>query len=147
MQDLPGPVIVTAVTGIDKQTEKTSFPTIIVPTDSKEGFTIKSEYDKMGVRGFQYISQLILDNVRVPKQNPIRRSPEKGFKQFLNTLGRRQNFNRSAGCRYCPRRILRRRSHTRANENNSADRSLISRRFSSSLPTWPWKLSSPAIWC
>lgn len=42
-------VIVTAVTGIDDN-GKNIISAIIVPTDS-EGFTIKSEYDKMGVRG------------------------------------------------------------------------------------------------
>ncbi len=75
-------VIVTAVTGKDDN-EKNIISAIIVPTDS-EGFTINSEYDKMGVRGSN-TSQLILDNVRVPKQNLLG-SPEKGFKQFLNTL-------------------------------------------------------------
>ncbi|MCY7755719.1 acyl-CoA dehydrogenase family protein [Bacillus haynesii] len=75
-------VIVTAVTGKDNS-GKNIISAIIVPTDS-EGFTIKSEYDKMGVRGSN-TSQLILDNVRVPKQNLLG-SPEKGFKQFLNTL-------------------------------------------------------------
>ncbi|MPQ25174.1 acyl-CoA dehydrogenase [Bacillus paralicheniformis] len=74
-------VIVTAVTGKDDNGNIIS--AIIVPTDS-EGFTINSEYDKMGVRGSN-TSQLILDNVRVPKQNLLG-SPEKGFKQFLNTL-------------------------------------------------------------
>ncbi|MEK3891976.1 acyl-CoA dehydrogenase family protein [Bacillus sp. FSL W7-1354] len=75
-------VIVTAVTGKDDN-RKNIISAIIVPTDS-EGFTINSEYDKMGVRGSN-TSQLILDNVRVPKQNLLG-SPEKGFKQFLNTL-------------------------------------------------------------
>ncbi|MCY8151547.1 acyl-CoA dehydrogenase family protein [Bacillus paralicheniformis] len=75
-------VIVTAVTGKDDN-GKNIISAIIVPTDS-EGFTINSEYDKMGVRGSN-TSQLILDNVRVPKQNLLG-SPEKGFKQFLNTL-------------------------------------------------------------
>ncbi len=75
-------VIVTAVTGKDDN-GKNIISAIIVPTDS-EGFTINSEYDKMGVRGSN-TSQLILDNVRVPKQNLLG-SPKKGFKQFLNTL-------------------------------------------------------------
>ncbi|MFP3878380.1 acyl-CoA dehydrogenase family protein [Bacillus paralicheniformis] len=75
-------VIVTAVTGKDDN-GKNIISAIIVPTDL-EGFTINSEYDKMGVRGSN-TSQLILDNVRVPKQNLLG-SPEKGFKQFLNTL-------------------------------------------------------------
>lgn len=75
-------VIVTAVTGKDKH-GKNIISAIIVPTDT-EGLTIKSEYDKMGVRGSN-TSQLILENVRVPKENLLG-SPEKGFKQFLTTL-------------------------------------------------------------
>ncbi|MCY8088558.1 acyl-CoA dehydrogenase family protein [Bacillus sonorensis] len=75
-------VIVTAVTGKDKN-GKHIISAIIVPTDA-EGFTIKSEYDKMGMRGSN-TSQLILEDVRVPKQNLLG-SPEKGFKQFLKTL-------------------------------------------------------------
>ncbi|MFO6495748.1 MULTISPECIES: acyl-CoA dehydrogenase family protein [Bacillus] len=75
-------IIVTAVTGKDSS-GKNIISAIIVPTDA-EGLTIKSEYDKMGVRGSN-TSQVILDNVRVPKTNLLG-SPEKGFKQFLNTL-------------------------------------------------------------
>ncbi|MEC1501125.1 acyl-CoA dehydrogenase family protein [Bacillus sonorensis] len=75
-------VIVTAVTGKDKN-GKHIISAIIVPTDAG-GFTIKSEYDKMGMRGSN-TSQLILEDVRVPKQNLLG-SPEKGFKQFLKTL-------------------------------------------------------------
>ncbi|NPC92993.1 acyl-CoA dehydrogenase [Bacillus sp. WMMC1349] len=75
-------VIITAVTGKDDQ-GKNIISAIIVPTDVK-GFTIKSEYDKMGVRGSN-TSQLILENVRVPKKNLLG-SPDKGFKQFLYTL-------------------------------------------------------------
>ncbi|MGN9865244.1 acyl-CoA dehydrogenase family protein [Bacillus swezeyi] len=75
-------VIVTAVTGKDSN-GKNIVSAIIVPTDA-DGLTIKSEYDKMGVRGSN-TSQVILDNVRVPKTNLLG-SPEKGFKQFLKTL-------------------------------------------------------------
>ncbi|WP_307891651.1 acyl-CoA dehydrogenase family protein [Bacillus swezeyi] len=75
-------VIVTAVIGKDGS-GKNIVSAIIVPTDA-DGLTIKSEYDKMGVRGSN-TSQVILDNVRVPKTNLLG-SPEKGFKQFLKTL-------------------------------------------------------------
>ncbi len=135
-------VIVTAVTGKDDN-GKNIISAIIVPTDS-EGFTINSEYDKMGVRGSN-TSQLILDNVRVPKQNLLG-SPEKGFKQFLNTLDGAE-FRSPRWPSVSLKAHLRPRLHTHTNENNSAGPSPISRRFSSSLPTWPWKLSLPAIWC
>ncbi|MDI5789699.1 acyl-CoA dehydrogenase family protein [Bacillus licheniformis] len=72
--------------------------------------------------------------------------PGKGFKQFLNTLdgGRISIAALAVGIAQGAFEA----ALTYARErNNSADRSLISRRFSSSLPTWPWKLSSPAIWC
>ncbi|MEC1261965.1 acyl-CoA dehydrogenase family protein [Bacillus swezeyi] len=75
-------VTVTAVIGKDGN-GRNIVSAIIVPTDA-DGLTIKSEYDKMGVRGSN-TSQVILDNVRVPKTNLLG-SPEKGFKQFLKTL-------------------------------------------------------------
>ncbi|WP_164219640.1 acyl-CoA dehydrogenase family protein [Virgibacillus sp. YIM 98842] len=75
-------IIVTAVTG--KQSNgKNIISAIIVPADS-EGLTITSNYDKMGVRGSD-TAEIILDNVRVPKENLLG-DPEKGFKQFLYTL-------------------------------------------------------------
>lgn len=75
-------VTVTAVTGKDDR-GKNIVSAIIVPTDA-EGFTINSNYDKFGVRGSN-TSELILENVRVPKENLVG-DPEKGFKQFLYTL-------------------------------------------------------------
>lgn len=75
-------IIVTAVTGKDDR-GKNIISAIIVPTDS-EGMTITSNYDKMGVRGSD-TAEVVLDNVRVPKDNLLG-DPQKGFKQFLYTL-------------------------------------------------------------
>lgn len=75
-------VTVTAVTGKDDR-GKNIISAIIVPTDSP-GFTINSNYEKMGVRGSN-TSELILQDVRVPKENLLG-DPTKGFKQFLYTL-------------------------------------------------------------
>ncbi|WP_017753935.1 acyl-CoA dehydrogenase [Calidifontibacillus oryziterrae] len=75
-------VTVTAVTGKDER-GKNIISAIIVPTDTP-GFTINSNYDKMGVRGSN-TSELILEDVRVPKGNLLG-DPKAGFKQFLYTL-------------------------------------------------------------
>ncbi|WP_100398169.1 acyl-CoA dehydrogenase family protein [Bacillus sp. FJAT-44742] len=75
-------VTVTAVTGKDER-GKNIISAFIVPTDA-EGFTITSPYEKMGVRGSN-TSELILEDVRVPKEN-ILGDPKGGFKQFLYTL-------------------------------------------------------------
>lgn len=75
-------IIITAVTGKDKQGKKT-ISAIIVPTNSK-GMMITSNYDKMGVRGSD-TGEIVLDNVRVPKENLLG-EPEQGFKHFLHTL-------------------------------------------------------------
>lgn len=75
-------LIVTAVTGKDDR-GRNIISAIIVPTDA-EGLTITSNYDKMGVRGSD-TAQIVLDNVRVPKENLLG-DPEAGFKQFLTTL-------------------------------------------------------------
>jgi butyryl-CoA dehydrogenase len=75
-------IIVTAVTG-KLANGKNIISAIIVPADS-EGLTITSDYDKMGVRGSD-TAEIVLDNVRVPKENLLG-DPEKGFKQFLYTL-------------------------------------------------------------
>lgn len=75
-------LIITAVTGKDER-GKNIVSAIIVPTNA-EGVTINSNYDKMGVRGSD-TAEIILENVRVPKENLIG-DPEKGFKQFLSTL-------------------------------------------------------------
>ncbi|NDI34611.1 acyl-CoA dehydrogenase [Chengkuizengella sediminis] len=75
-------VIVTAVTGKDER-GKNIISALIVPTGIP-GFEITNSYDKMGVRGSN-TSQLVFENVRVPKEN-ILGDPYKGFKQFLYTL-------------------------------------------------------------
>ncbi|HHY73247.1 MAG TPA: acyl-CoA dehydrogenase [Bacillus bacterium] len=75
-------VTVTAVTGKDER-GKNIISAIIVPTDTT-GFTINSNYEKMGVRGSN-TSELILEDVRVPKENLLG-DPNGGFKQFLYTL-------------------------------------------------------------
>ncbi|WP_096201512.1 acyl-CoA dehydrogenase [Bacillus sp. FJAT-45350] len=75
-------VIVTAVTGKDAN-GKNIISALIVPTDTP-GFTINSNYEKMGVRGSD-TAELILEDVRVPKENLLG-DPERGFKQFLYTL-------------------------------------------------------------
>ncbi|HLR63082.1 MAG TPA: acyl-CoA dehydrogenase family protein [Lentibacillus sp.] len=75
-------IIVTAVTGKNEQ-GKNIISAIIVPTDVK-GLTITSDYDKMGVRGSD-TAEIVLDNVRVPKENLLG-DPQKGFNQFLYTL-------------------------------------------------------------
>ncbi|MUK90655.1 acyl-CoA dehydrogenase [Ornithinibacillus sp. L9] len=75
-------VIVTAVTGKNDK-GKNIISAIIVPTDT-EGVKITSNYDKMGVRASD-TAEVILDNVRVPKENLLG-DPQKGFKQFLYTL-------------------------------------------------------------
>lgn len=75
-------IIVTAVTGKDNR-GKNIVSAIIVPTDVK-GLSIKSEYEKMGVRGSD-TAEIVLEEVRVPKENLLG-DPDRGFKQFLHTL-------------------------------------------------------------
>lgn len=75
-------IIVTAVTGKDKH-GKNIISAMIVPTN-REGLTITSHYDKMGVRGSD-TAEVVLDHVRVPKDYLLG-DPQKGFKQFLYTL-------------------------------------------------------------
>ncbi|WP_102348566.1 acyl-CoA dehydrogenase [Bacillus sp. Marseille-P3661] len=75
-------VTVTAVTGKDSR-GKNIISALIVPTNSN-GFKITSPYEKMGVRGSN-TSELILEDVRVPKENVLG-DPTGGFKQFLYTL-------------------------------------------------------------
>lgn len=75
-------VIVTAVNGTDEKGKK-KISAFIVPTDAK-GLTIRSEYEKMGVRGSN-TTELVLEDVEVPEEN-ILGDPAKGFHQFLYTL-------------------------------------------------------------
>lgn len=71
----------TAITNRDGNKKEIS--AIIVPTDAK-GFTIKSEYEKMGLNASN-TTELILENVRVPEENLLGVRGN-GFKQFLTTL-------------------------------------------------------------
>lgn len=71
----------TAITGMNDDQKEIS--AIIVPTDA-QGFTIIDKYEKMGLNASN-TTELVLDNVRVPKKNLLGRRGE-GFKQFLVTL-------------------------------------------------------------
>ena len=75
-------ITITAVTGKNEQGKKI-ISAIIVPRDTP-GLTITRPYEKMGVRASD-TTQIVLDNVRVPKEN-ILGDTKKGFKQFLYTL-------------------------------------------------------------
>ncbi|GAX91502.1 acyl-CoA dehydrogenase [Effusibacillus lacus] len=75
-------VIVTAVTG-KTESGKNIVSALIVPTDAP-GFRVSKEYEKLGLRGSN-TAELILEDVRVPKENLLG-DPKKGFKQFLYTL-------------------------------------------------------------
>ncbi|WP_100330997.1 acyl-CoA dehydrogenase [Bacillus xiapuensis] len=75
-------IIVTAVTG-KREDGKKIVSAIIVPTDAP-GVKISCHYDKMGVRASN-TCEIILDQVRVPKENLLGDS-QKGFSQFLFTL-------------------------------------------------------------
>jgi alkylation response protein AidB-like acyl-CoA dehydrogenase len=72
---------ITAITDI--KDGKKEISAIIVPTDA-EGFTIIDNYEKMGLHASN-TTELVLDNVRVPKGNLLGKRGE-GFKQFLVTL-------------------------------------------------------------
>lgn len=71
----------TAITDIKEGKKEIS--AIIVPTDAV-GFTIKSDYEKMGLNASN-TTELILENVEVPEENLLGVRGH-GFKQFLTTL-------------------------------------------------------------
>ncbi|QTD41671.1 acyl-CoA dehydrogenase family protein [Sporosarcina sp. Te-1] len=71
----------TAVTGIVDGKKEIS--AIIVPTDA-EGFKVIDNYEKMGLHASN-TTELVLENVRVPKENLLGKRGE-GFRQFLVTL-------------------------------------------------------------
>ncbi|WP_181348529.1 acyl-CoA dehydrogenase [Thalassobacillus sp. CUG 92003] len=75
-------ITVTAVSG-KREDGKNIISAFIIPQDTP-GMSIKSDYDKMGVRGSN-TSEIVLEDVKVPKEN-ILGDPEGGFKQFLHTL-------------------------------------------------------------
>lgn len=72
---------ITAITGMNEGKKEIS--AIIVPTDA-EGFTVIDNYEKMGLHSSN-TTELVLDNVRVPKENLLGKRGD-GFKQFLVTL-------------------------------------------------------------
>ena len=72
---------ITAITGMNNGKKEIS--AIIVPTDA-EGFTIIDNYEKMGLHSSN-TTELVLENVRVPKENLLGKRGD-GFKQFLVTL-------------------------------------------------------------
>ena len=72
---------ITAITG--NESGKKEISAIIVPTDA-EGFTIIDKYEKMGLNASN-TTELVLDNVRVPKENLLGTRGH-GFRQFLVTL-------------------------------------------------------------
>jgi len=71
----------TAVTGMENGKKEIS--AIIVPTDA-EGFKVIDNYEKMGLHASN-TTELVLENVRVPKENLLGKRGE-GFRQFLVTL-------------------------------------------------------------
>ncbi|AIY05253.1 acyl-CoA dehydrogenase [Planococcus sp. PAMC 21323] len=72
---------ITAITGMENGKKEIS--AIIVPTDA-EGFTVIDNYEKMGLHSSN-TTELVLENVRVPKENLLGKRGD-GFKQFLVTL-------------------------------------------------------------
>ncbi|MGE6488403.1 acyl-CoA dehydrogenase [Paenisporosarcina sp. NPDC076898] len=72
---------ITAITG--EVNGKKEISAIIVPTDA-EGFTVIDNYEKMGLNASN-TTELVLENVRVPKENLLGKRGE-GFRQFLVTL-------------------------------------------------------------
>ena len=72
---------ITAITGMNDGKKEIS--AIIVPTNA-EGFTIVDNYEKMGLNASN-TTELVLDNVRVPKSNLLGERGM-GFQQFLTTL-------------------------------------------------------------
>jgi len=72
---------ITAIT--DLKDGKKEISAIIIPTDA-EGFTVIDNYEKMGLHSSN-TTELVLENVRVPKENLLGKRGE-GFRQFLVTL-------------------------------------------------------------
>ncbi|WP_339250598.1 acyl-CoA dehydrogenase [Sporosarcina sp. FSL W8-0480] len=71
----------TAIT--DENNGKKEISAIIVPTDA-EGFKVIDNYEKMGLNASN-TTELVLENVRVPKENLLGKRGN-GFRQFLVTL-------------------------------------------------------------
>jgi len=75
-------ILVTAITGKHDNGRKI-ISGILVPADT-EGVEIKSDYDKMGVRGSD-TAEINLTNVRVPRENLLGNQQD-GYKFFIKTL-------------------------------------------------------------
>ncbi|TCP53339.1 alkylation response protein AidB-like acyl-CoA dehydrogenase [Tumebacillus sp. BK434] len=73
--------VVTAVT--DRSKGSKGITAIIVPTDTP-GFSTSTPYEKLGLKGSN-TAEIILDNVRVPKENVLG-TVDNGFIQFMKTL-------------------------------------------------------------
>lgn len=73
--------VITALTDKSKGTKGIS--SFIVPTDTP-GFTVGTKYHKLGLLASD-TREIILENVRIPKEN-ILGKPGEGFKQFLVAL-------------------------------------------------------------
>lgn len=73
--------VITAVTEKGKGSKGIS--SFIVPTDTP-GFSVSQPYEKLGLRASD-TREIILENVRVPKENLLGK-PGEGFKQFLIAL-------------------------------------------------------------
>lgn len=76
-----GMVIITAVTEPGIGTRGIS--AFIVPGDTP-GFSVSSPYEKLGLKGSD-TAEIILDNVRIPRENLLGK-PGEGFKQFMKVL-------------------------------------------------------------
>jgi len=76
-----GVCVVTAST--DKSRGSKGITAIIVPTDTP-GFSTGTPYEKLGLKGSN-TAEIVLDNVRVPRENVLGKENE-GFIQFMKTL-------------------------------------------------------------
>ncbi|HOL17054.1 MAG TPA: acyl-CoA dehydrogenase [Bacillota bacterium] len=76
-----GVAVITAVTEPGRGTAGIS--SFIVPTDTP-GFKVSPPYEKLGLRASD-TAEIILENVRVPRENLLG-EPGQGFKQFLQVL-------------------------------------------------------------
>ena len=77
------PSILQLLRSLGMKMVKKEISAIIVPTDA-EGFTVIDNYEKMGLNASN-TTELVLDNVRVPKENLLG-TQGNGFRQFLVTL-------------------------------------------------------------
>ncbi|MFD2171076.1 acyl-CoA dehydrogenase [Tumebacillus lipolyticus] len=73
--------VVTAVT--DRSLGSKGITAIIIPTDTP-GFSTATPYEKLGLKGSN-TAEIIMDNVRVPKENVLG-EVNRGFMQFMKTL-------------------------------------------------------------